>query len=246
MSNVRKMHVLNEEEMARMRDQQLREYVPEIRTLSILKSELDDLLHNKQMTDEERLSLVNRAQLRYESLKDQVATQSSSKAATPAAAATAPVATTADAADQPGAHPDEGVLSGMNDEEMRAQATEIMNFIDENRNVVNYNPKSKQLIINGKMIKSSNLTRILHYMLDQSGQATRPSGYVTFLHTLNAANFPIDLISNPYAKTIKELPAKTQERLTPFRYTNKKRTKSQNTSLEGHGKVKRPRILHVY
>ena len=47
-------------------------------------------------------------------------------------------------------------------------------------------------------------------------------------------------------KLLKSYHQKTQENLSHFRYTNKKRTKSQNTSLEGHGKVKRPRILHVY
>ena len=110
-------------------------------------------------------------------------TQTSSKAATPGAAAIPTIAATGDVEEQPGAHPDEGVRSGMDDEEMRAQATEITNFIDKNRNVVNYNPKIKQLIINWKVIKSSNLTRILRYILDQSGHATRPSCYITFLHT---------------------------------------------------------------
>jgi hypothetical protein len=72
-----------------MKDQQLREYDPQIRTLTLLKSEIEDLLSNDKMNIDEKSKLINRAQIRFDNIRsipfDNVAPAANAIAAQPPA-----------------------------------------------------------------------------------------------------------------------------------------------------------------
>lgn len=66
----KKMRLLEEDEYLRMKDKQIKEYDPELRTLTLLKSEIVDLLSNDSMDSNEKQKLLNRAQIRFDNLRN--------------------------------------------------------------------------------------------------------------------------------------------------------------------------------
>ena len=66
----KKMRLLEEDEYLRMKDKQIKEYDPELRTLTLLKSEITDLLSNDSLDANEKQKLLNRAQIRFDNLRN--------------------------------------------------------------------------------------------------------------------------------------------------------------------------------
>ena len=69
MSAFHKLQLVSEEELNRLRQKQIAQYNPELRTAAFLQSEIDELLSDKQMEPESKLRLLQLAQQRFTSLR---------------------------------------------------------------------------------------------------------------------------------------------------------------------------------
>ena len=69
MSAFHKLQLVSEEELNRLRQKQIAQYNPELRTAAFLQSEIDELMSDKQMEPESKLRLLQLAQQRFTSLR---------------------------------------------------------------------------------------------------------------------------------------------------------------------------------
>ena len=64
-----KLQLVSEEELNRLRQKQIAQYNPKLPTAAFLKSEIDELMSDKQMEPESKLRLLQLAQQRFTSLR---------------------------------------------------------------------------------------------------------------------------------------------------------------------------------
>ncbi len=244
------MFVLSEHELARMKDQQMREYVPEIRNLTLLQSEVEELLNsNSGLTAEQRLGLINRAQIRFDNLKKQTAKPlTTSKQELPKPENVA-IEEEPDVEEE---HPDEAIIQGLG-EKHREKAIHIMNYINDFPDAIKYNPKSNHACINGKIMKTTNIKQLIDYLLTDTPKSHAPMGAASFMNALNTINFPKELIYNSYLKPKKVEIVNTTNDVEPkkdqtgFGISKKKRkaifrfVTSKKPRL-GTSKTKKPRL----
>ncbi len=190
------MFVLSEQELARMKDQQLREYVPEIRNLTLLQSEVEELLNsNSGLTPDERLGLINRAQIRVENLKKQTASPlTTSKQVVAKAEDAVSLEENEEPAEE---HPDEEVIKAVHQKD-REKAIHIMNYINDFPEEIKYNPANSHVSINGKVLKTSNIKQLINYLIKDTPKSHAPMGARSFMATLKTIRFPNELIFNSY------------------------------------------------
>ena len=199
---VTKMFVLSEQELARMKDQQLREYVPEVRNLTLLQTEVEQLLNsNSGLSAEERLGLINRAQIRYENLKK----QTTSPLTTSKETIVKPEDAVEVNEEQQDEHPDEAVIQTVQAKD-RDKAIHIMNFINNYPDEIKYNPKTNHVSLNGKLMRTTNIKQLLAYLLVDTPKTHAPMGAASFMKALQTINFPKQLLFNRYLMQNKQEP----------------------------------------
>jgi len=72
MTSFKKMALISNDELDRLKQKQLSSYNPELRSMAFLKDEMDQLLLRTDLSAEEKLKLFQSAQHRFDSLKPQV------------------------------------------------------------------------------------------------------------------------------------------------------------------------------
>ena len=68
MSSFKKLQLLSEEEVNRLKQKQISQYDPQLRAAAFLQTELDDLLSNKDLDSQQKMTLFQMAQQRFASL----------------------------------------------------------------------------------------------------------------------------------------------------------------------------------
>jgi hypothetical protein len=68
MSSFKKLQLLSEEEVNRLKQKQLSQYNPQLRAAAFLQTEIDDLLGNTDMDSQQKMTLFQMAQQRFASL----------------------------------------------------------------------------------------------------------------------------------------------------------------------------------
>jgi hypothetical protein len=258
-----KMHLLTEEEMARMKDQQVREYLPEVRNLSLLESEMHDLLYNGKLTAEDRLALLKRAQLRYDNLKKETPglARDAHKLVSAEAEEREPHALVTQPTAQPQAPTQQASSSQSRDVEInydkltigmskkaRERAVGILEHMKQFPDEVKFNPETKKLLLNNKPVSKTNISKLLEYVASENPIGRKPAGLHSFAEALRDINVPDELIA-------KSSPIRKQDPFTTPTATRKKATVTFHTSPQFGKGLKhklvtfvRPnaKILHLY
>jgi hypothetical protein len=204
----KKMRLMDEGEYLRMKDQQTREYDPEIRTLTLLKNEINDLLNNDKMSVAEKVKLIDRAQVRFDNIRnlpsdvEPTPTPMAAPVAVAAPVVAAPVAV--EAADEQAA-PVQAIASAKPtiDEEMKESL--LANFDDQQRKrgiaLIDQLQDRKDFAIekghprlDSRLLASSKFNDIFKYMIKPTG--TTPRGYKAFLEYLENSDIDRDLYTH--------------------------------------------------
>ena len=69
MSNFVKRLLIEQAKLDRLQQRQLRDYSPELHSLSLLNTQIHDILNKNNMTAKEKLNLLSTVQARFDNLK---------------------------------------------------------------------------------------------------------------------------------------------------------------------------------
>ena len=214
MSSFRKLQLVSEEEINRLKQKQLSQYDPQLRAAAFLQSEIDDILTNKDMDAQRKTTLFQTAQQRFASLlgKSFMATQPlggvrtrmehDEEAAAPAAAAPAAPAVVAapqqlvQAAQDVDEEDDiqiEQILGTVpNSQKERAQ--KLLNFLESKKADIS-SDNTGQLVIQGEPVEGTNYQDLI-LSLYTSKKAFYPQGLDVFVKALRKLNVPRGIIKN--------------------------------------------------
>ena len=203
-NDVMSMFLVSRDELGRMRDQQTREYIPEVRTLSTLQAKLDELLMDVATSDEDKLAMLENARSKYENalkqtpglMRDAVRHQAAPEP--PAAAAPAvpavPAAPAAPAA-QP-TPPPNIMLRGLNIKESE-MATRLYEHITRNSPHIKINRLNNRVSVKDVPLRMSNINKLLQYVVSESSPRSIPAGAIAFAKALVDSSVPAALLANP-------------------------------------------------
>ena len=272
----KRMKLIAEEELNRLRQKQVTDYNPETRAYANLEDEMRTILSDSRIPKDARARLVQHAQFRMNEMKK--GTQEYAihglKRHLPLPAPEPPPA----GADVPEAIPEEeagaaaaaappaestydrSLILGTINKKYSKHANQLLKLLDRNSGVVTFNEKM-QLVLNGHPIEGTNSVDLVN-ALYTTGKNIRPAGIELFMHAIGSINAPASLVPN---KTIAPMmystyPAHDQPRKSTVRYITKRTSlKSKRTSLKSKsassksqsGTGKRPpgsspRLLYVY
>ncbi len=74
------MKLVEENELLRLKDKQIRDNNPQIRSMAFTQSEIDDILMDNKLSAEEKLLLINVAEKRYKGIKSTLGAASTPQA----------------------------------------------------------------------------------------------------------------------------------------------------------------------
>ena len=221
MSGFTKMKMVEEAELLRLKDKQIREYNPQIRSMSFYQNEIDDILTDNKLSASDKLTLIGVAEKRYNGIKSStvgtaavkpgptilagissgLVPKESASLVTGLAptAVLAPGAVAADgvaAVDAPTETSTRRILHGIPPAMMK-KATEMLNYIKEYPEHISYDKKNMEVTINGEAIKHTNFIDLFR-SLYSNRRNYNPIGSAPFMSALSDMNAPISLISNKY------------------------------------------------
>lgn len=211
MSTVRKMQLISEAELNRLRAKQIREYDPDITAIVRLETEIENILNDTTKNETEKIAELRSAQIKSRNLRDQEAVNLKNPLATirPVAhqAATAAAAAAATTAAVPGAAAavtEEGVqrtrtIDAADEEHMlrglrgatRQKAEQVLGEIKKHPESIQFDKHSRHLLINNEPIEGSNFIDIFAYAFASSVKnKSKPPGLLSFYSALNKLNVP--------------------------------------------------------
>ena len=269
----KRMALIDEEELKRLRAKQITQYDPNIRSIVDKEEEKMAVLLDKDMPAPEKLARLeilsthaNNAKRNYGMLtSSSVPIRTESSAATQGAEAVSGVdkvaneeAESKEAAAE-GISPLVNVFSSLPAGKSRHQISRLQAKIAKNDNVVNVN-ETGEFVYHGKAIPKSNLESLVHWLYTPKSKVN-PAGSVSFLNALSEIGVRDRDVSNPVAKH-----AITQSAvITPVHRVKKQSPRSSNPppgslsfsaspasikKQSGHGLIqppgKRPHVLFVY
>ncbi len=215
MSSFQKMKLVEENELLRLKDKQIRDYNPQIRSMTFTQSEIDDILMDNKLSAEEKLLLINAAEKRYKGIKSTLGASSTPQAPVvlagmstglvpkepappltglPAVLPGAAAVAAAPDADDPVT---QRVMRGV-PVRMKKKAKEMFEYIKDYPDLINFNDKTMEVSINGQSIKHSNFLDLFRSLYSSRRNYT-PVGSAAFLSALSDINAPTSLISNRLA-----------------------------------------------
>jgi len=217
MASFKKMKLVPEMEYDRLKMKEVRDYDPELRTLSFLQSEIDDILNNSNLDAESKMRLFQAAQYRFSSIKERQPEEIKYTSASLPVPPTPVLVPPTPVLPPPAADP---IPRDMNHDKIlnnipvfqRNKAENFLDLLTEDPDQVTYNNKY-QLVVAGKPVKGSNI---------------------------------IDLIRNLYVKRKNYMPKGQRAFLTAIRRLNMPNTLIQNTEVLDRLKATKPRKIAAY
>lgn len=225
MSNTRKMLLLDQAEVERLRQRQLKEYDPTLGAMARATMEIEEVLSNRNLTDEDKLQLLGTLQERFRKLK---ATLGPVPVVSPVVVAPPAVAApTVDA--QP-----------VEDEDV--QYAKIKETLDRYGHVLRPS-KQGELVFRNKTVPGSSYHQIMNAVL--TGEQFDLPGFQEFIQGLNIVHVPRTLFKNE--KFLEHLegaaPAPVKAEVPAAPKTGKKQ-KGKGSTHPPPGK--RPHIIWLY
>jgi len=192
MSTFKKLKLVSEDELQRLKEKQIRDYDPKIKKLAFLQSEMDLLLNEDSgLNTEERLKLFQAAQQRFESFKapslDNLPVVKKTVTEHEVEEALEGVQPFVDLED------DEDSVLGLVPAQLRTKAKGLLNLITTNPDLISFDSHNN-VSISGTPIQGANFTDLFRSMyVHRKGEVP---GQAKFLRALKDMNVPISLISN--------------------------------------------------
>ena len=208
MSSFRKLQLVSEEEINRLKQKQLSQYDPQLRAAAFLQSEIDDILTNKDMDVQRKTTLFQTAQQRFASLlgKNVMANQSmggirtqmehDEEAAPAARALPAAPHRVLPVAQEPTEEDDVqiGQLLGTVPKSQKERAQALLNFLESKKADLTYDNMG-QLVIKGQPVIGSNYQDLI-LSLYTYRKTFYPHGLDVFVNALRQLNVPRGIIKN--------------------------------------------------
>jgi len=243
MSSFKKLSLVSQDELTRLKQKQLTSYNPELRAMVLLKDEMDDILMRADLSPEEKLKLFQTAQHRFASLKPQVQVTSVAQSkAEPTAEEEPQQAVRAEhmgPSSSVTVSPFAKVLASL-PKTFHKKATDLAEFFDEHKGHFASNAQG-ELVIDGQAIAKSNFKDLIRHLYIEKRQV--PHGLNEFVASLKALNVPRTSLSN---KKIIEIldndPDVFYDSPLGTMQTGSGRLNHNRTKPPG----KRPRILFLY
>ena len=249
MSGFRKMVLVDQGEVDRLRQKQIREYNPTISAMGRTQAELEAVLNNAAISDEDKVAILQETQRRFDRLKSIIGpmseipvTTTMTNPAPPTAQATAQQAaaqvTPAHAA-QPQAGPlssesDEAEEEGGGDNEAATKEA-LIDFISKHPSLIRGSRPTGQLVIKNRRVIHSSFENLLDAAMRQP--KSNLSGVDKFIEGLKSINTPAHLIPNPHIASQLSQASDSISSANP---------QSQTGQGKSRPPGKRPRILWLY
>ena len=232
MSTFKKMMLIGQDELERMKAKQIKEYDPSLHALARIQDQLDTVLNDPtiaQLPPDERLKLFQKLQHRFNDIKHEGDTPLklagvSARVPEPAAA--------------PAALPVPLVST-----RYRTHADRLMKHVLRDPSALSVNDRH-ELVIKGQPISGSNIDDLVSDAFATAKARVagpRPQGFQEFLTALKDVNAPHSLLMNPvYSASLNPNPFSIPIAPKPIKLIHAaKKTHS-------HPSSKRPRILKLY
>lgn len=231
---MKKMVLLEEGEVERLRQKQIKEYDPTLGAMARAQIELEAVLGNHNLSDEEKLNLLNNVQQKFKKLKSSIGV------------IPVPATTT--------------ILNAVPEEPPKAtEDTDIAyekfkEFISHHPRVIRSNQLG-ELVYNNRVVPDSSFHQIMESML--SGTNFNLPGLPQFVQGLRSIKAPISMFNNEQFRALLtpssplpkvELKSESTPALDVSRFadsptiSNRTRSKRSQTGKGG----KRPRIIWLY
>ena len=208
MSSFRKLQLVSEEEINRLKQKQLSQYDPQLRAAAFLQSEIDDILTNKDMEAQRKATLFQTAQQRFASLlgKNVMATQplggirtqmEHDEEAAPAARGLPAVPHQVVPVLQAPAEEDDVQIEhllGTVPPSQKERAQRLLDFLETKKADLTYDNMG-QLVIKGQPVIGSNYQDLI-LSLYTGKKAFYPPGLDDFITALRQVNVPLGIIKN--------------------------------------------------
>ena len=195
-----KMFLMSEEEMERRKAKLLKDYDPDLRSMTRLQDQANTLLSKDDMNPDELLKLINMLQSRFTQIKnkDKVEPQ------------LAGVSKTMEQPEEDGDDEDEESpipvqpMIGIAKRD-QAKARSLIHLMSKDPHSLSVNDRM-EIVVRDRTIPGSNIHDLLSDLFTTTKSRLarpRPHGFTAFVSALHDLNIPHTLISNP--KYIKEL-----------------------------------------
>ena len=182
MSDYRKMMLLEEAEVDRLRQKQIREYDPTLSALGRAQAQMEAFLLDDKLSDEEKLMLIEQAQQKFKRLKSAIGPIENVQPVTvpvAAAAAVVPPGAVAAAAPAPVAAvagpsaPAVDVIEQNLDPSRHADYKALKTMVDKNPKLLRVNQKG-EIVFKDKLIPGSSYSDIVKAVLSGRNISTTP------------------------------------------------------------------------
>ena len=213
MSNFVKRVLIEQAELDRLQQRQLRDYSPELHSMSLLNNQINYIINKTNMTAEEKLNLLSTAQARFDKLNKDTGVLSSGGQSSPSSStvdsqkAIASDANTDNDDDQhdediqpPAISPAAKTVRKLNVQPMfEAKARNLMLKIMDHPDILSRNTNG-EIIVNGKAEPGTNFDTIFKSLVGRSHDVSQP-GFDTFLKALHQLGIRKQEFSGQVVKT---------------------------------------------
>ena len=260
MSSFKKLQLLSEEEVNRLKQKQISQYDPQLRAAAFLQTEIDDLLGNKDMDSQQKMTLFQMAQQRFASLLGK-----NEMSKVPLAGIRTQLAE--EEQEQPrqqqpqqpvfqfGAPPADEVddvevenIIGTVPPSQKKQAKALMEFLEKRKAELGYDDLG-QLVIKGQPLQGSNFQDMI-LSLYTSRKDFHTPGLDVFLNILRKLNVPRGIIKNTALLSAKSTFSKTgpHEEDDPLEiyFDAPDTSSSSKRKRAGHPPGYTPNVLSLY
>lgn len=211
-STLKKMRLVGEAELDRLKAKQIREYDPELHVLVRLQKEMEDILDDTKTSPSEKLTLLHTAQHHFKTLSNKEAREQEGLVDVSNPMPTLPepepkiVEETTPVLSEPSIS---GVLVAAVEnlpKQYREKAKKFLDWMKEHKDIIKFDPISGRLVIQGTEISHSNAHDLL-YNLYVKRTGPPISGSKELNSILSDLNVPQTLISKRAAYSV-HLPKK--------------------------------------
>ena len=246
MSTFKKMMLLSQDEIERMKAKQIKEYDPSLHALARIQDQLDTVLNDPilaKIPPDERAKLLQRLQFRFAEVKHEgelpklagISTELPEPTIT-LAAQPAPVVQPANAA----AAASPGLPHIAVNKRYRMQAERLIKQLAKDPNIFSVNDRD-EIVVKGQAIPGSNVIDLFSDLFATSKSriaGPRPPGFSDFVSVLKDINAPHSLLINPqYNKSLASLGASSTSFTSASTPVSHKKLKTSHASSSSSQKV---------
>ena len=254
MSQLRKMVLLEEGELERLRQRQLKEYDPTLSAMAKAQMDLETILDSTKLTTLEKYTLLQDAQLRFKKLQGNIGPITSE---VPTARVELPAAPTQSLTEPPPPEkPSKSIAEASAPEKPSksiAEATApvkpsdldaLKSWISQFPNVIRSNARG-ELVINKHAVPGSSFAQILETAV--SGTKFSAPGFDKFVQGIKKIDQPLPFIKNePFLELLVERKSEAKSEPVALSIPSKRVKSQKGKGLAAPPPGKRPRLLYLY